>query len=155
MHPEGVSYNFSFLFNAFVVLHKNQKVIISVMRNEDPEYVKDKEAGNGDSSDMVFEGYEITNNYDFFWDTHFDYDEIEYFTGELKGFDRVLKTVSNLLTNEIEFDLFLDAYNYLKAEDIVEKEKVNFCLYTPEALQLAGVNPRKSIKSASSVYSFN
>jgi len=67
-----------------IVLHKNQKVIISVMRNEDSEYVKDKEVGNGDSSD-----------------------------------------------------------------------KVNFCLYTPEALQLAGVNPRKSFKSASSACSFN
>ena len=77
------------------------------------------------------------------WDDSFAYyDEIEYFTEELKGIDRIIKAISSLMTtsHEVEPDLFLDAYNYFKAEEMVNIEKYLLSDYTDEGLELVGLN---------------
>jgi len=96
--------------------------------------------GNFDSSDMQGPGYIIDDNNELFWDNVFDYDNWEYFEGELKGIDRLLKTVSSLLKGEIDITLFISAYEYIKSED---NSKALFSYFTEEGLQKAGLNLRK------------
>ena len=42
------------------------------------------------------------------YDNIFDYDSWEYFDGELKGKDRILKTISSLKKGNIDINLFIN-----------------------------------------------
>jgi len=84
--------------------------------------------------------YYNLDNKEIYLDAMSGYDGFEYYTEELKGFDRILKAISSLITNEIDLMLFLNAYNYLKAEDTAKEEIYNFGLFTDEGLRMAGLN---------------
>ena len=92
--------------------------------------------GNYDSSDMQGTGYYISDNGIILENNH-DYDNWEYFEGELKGTERILKAVSSLINNEITVELFVRAYDYIRSEE--NKRTLTSC-FTDEGLKLAGLN---------------
>lgn len=93
--------------------------------------------GNYDSSDMIGYGYFFVNNdtTDFVSDHKWNYDSFEYYDGELKDRDRILKDISSFLKGKIELELFVHAYDFYKTE--FKNNMPNF--YTDEGLKLAGM----------------
>ena len=91
--------------------------------------------GNYDSSDMEGTGYFITEDGKLCYDNVFDYDSWEYFEGELKGSEKLLKGVSNLIKDQIGIELFLQGYEYIKAEN-----NLSLDIYTKDGLELAGLS---------------
>ena len=99
------------------------------------------DAGNHDSSDMQGPGYIITENNELICDNVFDYDNWEYFEGELKGIDRLLKAVSSLLKEEIDITLFISAYEKIKQE-----HDSLFHWFTDEGLELCGFSEKEILE---------
>ena len=93
--------------------------------------------GSYDSSDMEGTGYLITDEGKLCFDNIFDYDSWEYYEGELKGNERILRAVNNLIKGEISIDLFLQSYEYIKSEN-----EISLHIYTPDGLELAGLTKR-------------
>ena len=97
--------------------------------------------GNFDSSDMQGLGYYISNEDTpykegmIYLENNHDYDSWEYFDGELKGMERILKGVSSLLKDEIDIMLFIHAYEAIKMKSD-SKTCLNY--FTEEGLELAG-----------------
>lgn len=94
--------------------------------------------GNYDSSDMIGYGYYLVNEdtTEFVRDHKFNYDSFEYYEGELTGRNRILKDISSFITEKIELELFVHAYDVYKTE--FKNEMPNF--YTDEGLRLAGMS---------------
>lgn len=91
--------------------------------------------GNHDSSDMQGPGYLVSeDDGEVYYDNVFDYDSWDYLEGELEGSQRILKGVSNLMQDKIGIELFLKAYDYIRAE------RNYLDIFTPEGLELAGLN---------------
>lgn len=97
--------------------------------------------GNFDSSDMQGPGYIINDNNELLYDNVFDYDNWEYFEGNLKGIDRLLKSVSSLLKDEIDITLFISAY-----EKIIQEYHSSFYWFTDEGLKLCGFNEKEILE---------
>ncbi len=91
--------------------------------------------GNHDSSDMQGTGYYISDN-EIILEHNHDYDSWEYYEGELKGTERILKGISSLIQNKINIETFIRAYNYFKSE---EYNKTLISYSTEEGLRLAGM----------------
>lgn len=91
-------------------------------------------AGNHDSSDMQGPGYIISENNELLWDNVFDYDNWEYFEGNLEGMERILKAISSLMQDKIDISLFISAYEQIKKESIINY----IYTYTDEGLELCG-----------------
>ena len=91
----------------------------------------------GDSSDMCGEGYFMRDDdtVNFILDHQHCYDMWEYYQGELKGRNRILKAISSLLKNEINLELFIYAYEQIKIENHAN-DFMNW--FTDEGLELAG-----------------
>ena len=92
--------------------------------------------GSHDSSDMQGTGYYISDN-EIILENNHDYDSWEYFTGELKGTEKILKAISSLINNKITVELFVRAYDDIRAEQ--NKRTLTSC-FTEEGLKLAGFN---------------
>ena len=73
----------------------------------------------GDSSDMQGTGYFMRDDdtINFILENQHCYDMWEYYEGELKGRNRILKAISSLLKNEINLELFIYAYEQMKIEN--------------------------------------
>lgn len=101
--------------------------------------------GNYDSSDMIGYGYCFCNenSTDFIRDDKFNYDSFEYYEGELKGKNRILKDISSFIKGKIELELFVHAYDYFKSD--FKSEFPNF--YTDEGLKLAGMSDIDILKA--------
>ena len=129
-----------------IITQGKEKAVIEWLCNKDKEYVQRMKSGKGDNSGMYYLCYVIDyyggNERKVYLENMFNYDEFEYCTEELQEFDRILKAINSFISNKISLDLFLDAYNYCKAEDMAEKEKRNFVWYTEEGLELAGLKYR-------------
>jgi len=97
--------------------------------------------GNFDSSDMQGPGYIINDNNELLWDNVFDYDNWEYFEGNLEGIDRLLKSVSSLLKGEIDITLFISAY-----EKIIQEYHSSFYWFTDEGLKLCGFSEKEILE---------
>jgi len=69
---------------------------------------------------------------------------MEYCENNLDGFERILKAISSLITDQISVDLFLDAYKFLKAEHVIKESEYEFGKYSPEGLKLAGIPTSKT-----------
>jgi hypothetical protein len=127
-----------------IITDGEKKAVIKWVCDKEKEVIKSGKNGNRDSSDMNYYCYIIDyynlDNKKIYLDAMSGYDGFEYYTEELKGFDRILKAISSLITNEIDLMLFLNAYNYLKAEDTAKEEIYNFGLFTDEGLRMAGLN---------------
>lgn len=81
-------------------------------------------------------GYIINDNNELLYDNVFYYDSWEYFEGNLKGIDRLLKSVSSLLKDEIDIMLFIHAYDEIKAQ---KYNKSNLNCLTEDVLQKLGI----------------
>lgn len=92
--------------------------------------------GNFDCFDMQGPGYIINDNNELLYDNVFYYDSWEYFEGNLKGIDRLLKSVSSLLKDEIDIMLFIHAYDEIKAQ---KYNKSNLNCLTEDVLQKLGI----------------
>lgn len=68
------------------------------------------------------------------YDNIFDYDSWEYFDGELKGKDRILKAISSLKKGKIDINLFINAYEEIKKDNII----TDVDYFTDEGLEFAG-----------------
>lgn len=89
-----------------------------------------------DSSDMQGPGYMVREDDGMVYrDNIFDYDSWEYFEGNLEGYNRILKGLSNLLKGKISIELFLAVY-----EEIRTKNKYYLRSFTKDGLMLAGLN---------------
>jgi len=118
-----------------------KQAVINWMFAKDERYKTINEVGYRDSSDMHYHGYYYNSNHEIMSDCIGNYDEFEYYTKELKGLERTLKAISSLITNKIGVDLFLDAYNFIKAEETVAKSKaLSAGWYSTEGLKLVGLN---------------
>lgn len=97
--------------------------------------------GSYDSSDMQGTAYLVSSEGKIYFDNVFNYDNWEYFEGELQGNERILKSISSLIKGQIGIDLFLQSYDYIKSEN-----RILIDAYTKEGLELAGLT-EKDIKT--------
>jgi len=82
--------------------------VVTWLCNKDPKYIERViTSGFGDSSDMCCSGYYYCECAEKIVLDHLGvYDEFEYYTDELKGFDRIFKAISSLTKQKIDIDLF-------------------------------------------------
>jgi len=116
------------------------KGIIKHLCTQDENYVKQADSGEcSDSSDMTCYCYFLDND-NVYWECCHAYDRMEYVNPEdLEGFERILKTISSLVKKEICVDLFIDTYDFIKAEYARESGIDRLGTYTDEGLELAGL----------------
>lgn len=97
--------------------------------------------GSYDSSDMQGTAYLVSSEGKIYFDNVFNYDNWEYYEGELQGNERILKSISSLIKGQIGIDLFLQSYDYIKSEN-----RILIDAYTKEGLEFAGLT-EKDIKT--------
>ncbi len=112
------------------------------------EYRKWRKENGGDTSDMCFWGYAIDvvdySGYNgIYTDNFWNYMDIEYYRGELKGRQRVLKSISVWLKGELGDDpeLMLIAYHRIMLEEALSQTVP--CLCTNEGLQKVSLPERE------------
>lgn len=98
--------------------------------------------GNFDSSDMQGWGYMISEEGNLYLDNNHDYDNWEYFDGELHGMERILKATSSLLKDEIDLSLFIQAYEKMREES----QCVYLDTFTEKGLELCGFSQEDIIQ---------
>jgi len=116
------------------------KGVIKHLCTQNADFVKQAVAGGCyDSSDMTCYCY-FLNKDNVYWECCHAYDKMEYVNQEdLEGFERILVAISSLVKKEITVDLFLDAYDFIKAEYAREIGNRRLRTYTDEGLKLAGL----------------
>jgi hypothetical protein len=131
-----------------IITTGKEKAVINYMCNKDKRFLKLIEDGPcGDSSDMIYNGYYYNSYYRKIELDHIGYyDEFEYCTEELKGYDRILKAISNLMKNKINIELFMIACNYIKAEEMLKDERKYLTQFLDEWLELVGLNKEKKVE---------
>ena len=89
-----------------------------------------------DASDMMGNGYYLVDQTaEFVRDHQMNYDSFEFYTGELRGTNRILKLISSFLKGKIDnLEFFITAYESFKHD--YESKMPN--IYTDEYLELAG-----------------
>lgn len=98
----------------------------------------------GDESDMLLCGYYLDGT-DICYDhttlgMEHSYLNYERFRGELKGHDRMLRSVSNFLKGELELELMLKAHRLICAEEEFRTRRRDLeSFYTDEGLTLTGI----------------
>lgn len=137
-----IAYSKTPFSEGYILSYNRFPFVLEYLCNWNERFQELLDKGNHDSSDMQGPGYFIDES-NLICDNVFDYDSWEYFEGELEGMDRILIGVSNLIKENIGVEIFLDAYENIKAEN--EKEKHFLSKYTKEGLQLAGIS-KKEIK---------
>ena len=104
---------------------------------------KGKKKTGLDSSDMIFCGYEMGRATDGYLgiinEVWWNYMDLEYYRGELKGHERALNAVSSWLKGEFGDDiaLVLAAYHRIMLEEVLADTLPT--LYTKEAMRKAGL----------------
>lgn len=100
----------------------------------------------GDESDMILCGYCLEGTdlcYDHTLGMDQSYLNYKRFRGELKGHDRILKSVSSFLKGELELELMLKAHRLICAEEAYRERKSEMVnLYTDEGLALCGLGKK-------------
>lgn len=117
-------------------------IIIPPGRNPE-EYRKYRKNSPGDTSDMNIWGYaadiEWADGYHGVYnDVWWNYMDVEYYREELKGYNRLLKPISNWFKGELaeELDLLLAGYHHIMMEEYLGRTIP--VLYTREGLRLGG-----------------
>ena len=104
--------------------------------------IRERLMKNGDCSDMVARGYfQDPDNGKIYYECMHDYMCLEYYRGELSGTKRTLKALSSYLKDEIDIDLYSNAYR-----TIIEEEHIKLLFplgITDEGLMLAGLKGEK------------
>lgn len=119
------------------ILQYDNKIMVLDWIITDKENLKELlSKGNYDSLDMYGYCYLVNEKGNVYSDDIHNYDSWEYVDRELKGKDRILKTISSYLKEKIGLGLLLKTYDYIKADSSIE----NIKFYTKEGLILAGLN---------------
>ncbi len=100
------------------------------------------EGGNGDSTDMTFSGYTQWRDGTVYRETFSNYMDFEFYHGEYKGFQRIIKALSNYEKGLINDELLMHAYHQILSEERAKNDIP--CFYTHEGLELAGINIDKN-----------
>lgn len=119
------------------LLTKENVFVLDWLCNWREDFQKILDKGNHDSSDMNGTGYSMYEG-EIWWDHRFAYDSFEYFEGELKGKQKMLKAISSYMKNKIGPDLVIEAYRYLTARETLKS--VFWQGFTEEGLKLAGLS---------------
>ncbi len=104
----------------------------------------------GDESDMLLSGYYIEENevcYDYTLGMDGTYLNYERFRGELRGHDRMLRSLSNFLKGNLGLELMLKAHRLILAEEEARARRAELSFYTDEALALTGIQKKSKISS--------
>ena len=94
---------------------------------------------SGDVSDMILEGFELTQSGGIIWDTHAPYLDFELCRKVPKD-KRALLPLSAFLKGEIGEDLLLNAYRYHVLKTAAAKAEENACsFHSRDGIALAGI----------------
>lgn len=119
------------------ILQYGNKIIVLDWIITDKKNLKELlSKGNYDSIDMYGYCYLVNEKGNVYLDDIHNYDSWEYLNKDLTGKERILKTISSYLKEEIGLDLLLTAYDYIKGDS----NKENLLFFTKEGLELAGLN---------------
>ena len=95
-----------------------------------------------DYTDMTASGWFQNEDGQIYGEDMHDYMSLEYYPKEkLEGLQRILIALSNRIKNEIDDELFANAYSYYLAEALSKKLKPIY--YTDEVLRLVGLPGRE------------
>ena len=100
------------------------------------------EGSSGDGSDMVFHGYAQMSNGSLYTESFGNYMDYEFYNGDFKGKQHLIKLISNRLKDIINDELFVTVYHQILCEERA-KDDIPF-LYSRETLEFAGVNVDKN-----------
>lgn len=130
-------------------------IVFPSWKDVEKERKRRKECG-GDCSDMAVWGYYMEDSECYslndqekkaqfvgvYNDVWFNYMDVEYYRGELKGIDRCLKPISAYLKGDLGDDLalLLAAYHRILTEEMYKKTMPR--MYTEEGMQTAGLMER-------------
>ena len=89
-------------------------------------YTKQLAESGGDWTDMQTSIYNVDDNGDIYWDHGPNYLFLKYYTQELKEQEKILRTLSNFMKNEIGLEDFLTAYNIIRSEKYSEALRVYY-----------------------------
>ena len=93
----------------------------------------------GDVTDMHCQGYFVSTNGRIYHAHHpHNYMDMEYYCGELAGYQRVLKAVSNYLKGRIRLDVLLNACQIIRSEETVANDRL-FLGVNDDWMELAGL----------------
>ena len=96
------------------------------------------EGRNGDTTDMSFGGYTQWRDGIVYRESFCNYMDFEFYHGEYKGFQRIIKALSNYEKGLINDELLMHAYHQILSEERARSDIPYF--YTREGLELAGIN---------------
>ncbi|MCF0136699.1 MAG: hypothetical protein HUJ69_09835 [Lachnospiraceae bacterium] len=106
------------------------------------DYLLDKLIQRGDYTDMFAWVYKLVPE-----TCGFDDDcgrtslyDLEYYHGELKGANRLIKAMSSLLKGDISPKVYTDAYMLISAEARAEERKWIYDAYIPEYIEVMGLS---------------
>ncbi len=102
----------------------------------------EKHGEYGDETDMLLCGYSLDGSDICYDHTDQSYLNYERFRGELKGHNKMLRSLSNFLKGEIDLGLMLRAHRIICAEEECREKRSFLDLYTDEGLTLAGLQKR-------------
>ena len=100
------------LIDANVLLYKNSHENVFVLENlvHWDERWRERNKADGDASDMIGWGYWLDSDGSVYWESAHDYQDLEYYRGELHGKARTLLAISHFIKYEISLHLLMDAY---------------------------------------------
>ena len=120
------------------VSRNNRMVLKSVCYwNRTDEYFE-KRKHHGDRSDMVAFGYWVDETGHLYDECSHEYHNLTYYTGELKGNDRILKAVSSHMKGEIDEAMMLIAYEAVLNENAMKNTFPGWD-YLEECYEKAGI----------------
>lgn len=97
----------------------------------------------GDTSDMCYTGYVCGDSLTLYWDTAWNYLDLEYYRGKFDGKKDVVTTMSNHLKGKIDGELLAKAYHIFALRDKLKEEERCLNEFTQEALILADLRQEK------------
>ncbi len=93
---------------------------------------------NGDTTDMNFCGFAQWRDGSVYSESFSNYMDFEFYQGEFKGFQRIIKALSNYEKGLINDELLMHAYHQILSEERAKYDIPYF--FTEEGLELAGIN---------------
>ena len=100
--------------------------------------ISEKRRRTADASDMIAWGHLIDEDGNVFNECMHNYQDLEYYRGELYGVQRILTALSNYEKDEIGIVLLMRAYEIIRNEHHF-KNSGNMMWYTDEGMRLAGL----------------
>lgn len=101
-------------FREGVLPNKQEIFVLNYLCTWNEKINESLKKGNYDSSDMIGSGYFLNDSQQLILEEQWCYDSFEYYNDELKGMQKILKAVSNLLKEKIEIEEFINIYEHLK-----------------------------------------